>query len=594
MAGELPRFSPASEYADVTVLIVTFNNESDVSQLLTSLRHEAEDQSIKVIVADNSPSSATLGVLSIESDVLSFPTGGNFGYAGGINRAMERVGATGSVLVLNPDLWVQRGAVKALRDRMTSSGAGVVVPKLVDGQGALHWSLRKEPGLVRSLGDALLGGRFQGRPGWLSETVFDPRSYTHPHTVDWATGAALLIRPDVAALVGSWDERFFLYSEETDFFRRVRCLGAEVWFEPSARIRHKEGGSGTSPDLTALLAINRIRYARKHGGRTYSSFVRIIVGLAEFARSWQPGHRRAFRAVLDGRSWDTLPHATRYPGPVVGSQFPPATVVVPAHNEEAVIRRTLARFTQPLGTGSIEVIVACNGCVDGTEAAASSVPGVQVIRVKEASKVAALNAGDKAATLWPRIYLDADIEISEEALRLTIEELSSPGAPCAARPAFRYDTRGATRAVKAYYRARSRIPGASAGLWGAGMYGLSERGHDILGEFPAVTGDDYYIDGLYAENEKRIVQCDPVLVRTPRSATDLLATLRRVYRGNAEQDGASASSASGTLKGLLVSVRGPMSAADGLVYIFFALAGRWESRAVPAVKWERDESSRTN
>jgi glycosyltransferase involved in cell wall biosynthesis len=442
------------------------------------------------------------------------------------------------------------------------------------------------------LGDALLGGKFQGRPGWLSETDFDPGSYTHTHTVDWATGAALLVRPDVAALVGNWDERFFLYSEETDFFRRVRLAGEEVWFEPTARMRHREGGSGTSPDLTALLAVNRIRYARKYGHGPYASLIRVIVGFAELARAWRPSHRRAFQAVLHARTWDTLPHASRYPWLVAGSQFPSATVIIPAHNEAAVIRRTLARFAHPLRTGSIEVVVACNGCVDGTEAAASSVPGVEVISVKEASKVAALNAGDRAATHWPRIYLDADIEISEEALRLTIEELSSEDAPCAARPSFRYDTRGATRPVRAYYRARSRIPGTSGALWGAGIYGLSEKGHDILGEFPPVTNDDYYIDRLYADGEKRIIECDPVLVRTPRSAKDLLATLRRVYRGNSAQDGPSRTGASDTLKGLLFSLRGPVSAADALVYILFAVAGRWESRSTPAVRWERDESSR--
>ena len=590
----LPGFTPATDYADVAVIVVTFNNESDVPQLLASLRCETEDQSIKVIVADNSPAPATLDVLSLQSDVLSFSTGGNLGYAGGINRAMELVGEAGSILVLNPDLWVERGSIKTLRQRLTDSGAGVVVPALLDAAGELHRSLRREPGLLRSLGDALLGSRFQGRPGWLSETVYDDGSYTHPHPVDWATGAALLIRPDVAALVGRWDEQFFLYSEETDFFRRVRLGRAGVWFEPAARMRHREGGSGSSPALTALLAVNRVRYARKYGHGMYSTSVHVIVGFAELARAWQPAHRRALHAVLRSRTWAMLPHAVQYPDPGLPENFPCGAVIIPAHNEVAVIRRTLACLARPLGTGKVQVIVACNGCVDGTEAAASSVPGVEVIRVQEPSKVAALNAGDRAATLWPRIYLDADIEISEEALRLTFEELSSEDAPFAARPAFRYDFREASHAVRSYYRARSRIPGTSAALWGAGVYGLSERGHDVLGEFPAVTGDDYYIDRLYRADEKRVLDCDPVLVRTPRSTKALVGTLRRVYRGNSEQAGAGPSGARDTMKGLLRSIRGPISAADALVYTCFALAGRGEPRSSRAVRWHRDESSRAS
>jgi GT2 family glycosyltransferase len=231
--------------------------------LLQGLRGETRDQSIKVIVADNSPDPSTIKALLDQPDVLCFSTGGNLGYAGAINAAMAKAGSADAYLVLNPDMRVQPGVVMAMRNKLATSGAGVVVPLLLDDDGSTYPSLRREPSLTRALGDAVMGSRFRGRPGWLSEMDFDDESYHYAHPVDWATGAALLISSSTVETVGKWDEEYFLYSEETDFLHRVRATGHKVWFEPGARMTHCRGGSGSSPALDALMAANRIRYVRK-------------------------------------------------------------------------------------------------------------------------------------------------------------------------------------------------------------------------------------------------------------------------------------------------------------------------------------------
>ncbi|KUM38866.1 glycosyltransferase [Arthrobacter sp. EpRS71] len=273
---------------------------------------------------------------------------------------------------------------------------------------------------------------------------------------------------------------------------------------------------------------------------------------------------------------------------------PSGAVIIPAHNEAAVIGRTLEALREVIEWGTVDVVVACNGCVDDTEAIASSCEGVHVVRVSEASKIAALNAADQATHRWPRLYLDADIEVSAPALREVFVALEG-GTLLAARPAFRYDTRGASALVRAYYRARSRIPGNAEGLWGAGAYALSFSGHQRLGTFPSLTGDDYYVDRLFSPQEKAVLPTEPVVVRTPRSCAALLSVLRRTYRGNAEQDRVSGgASRARTLGQLFASVRGPVSVFDAVVYVAFAGAGRRRpllGRQVLPV-WERDNSSR--
>jgi exopolysaccharide biosynthesis WecB/TagA/CpsF family protein len=297
------RFVTDDSPVDVAAIIVTYNSAGHLAPLLKSLRAECADQRIRVVVADNGSMDGTHGLLAREPDILTVETGGNVGYAQGINAAMSRVGKATSLLILNPDLVVERGAVRTMRDRLDAFGAGIVVPSILDPAGDIYTSLRREPTISRAIGDALVGRRFSRRPEWTSEIDFDPESYRHAHQVDWATGAALLIDRRVADAVGAWDSRFFLYSEETDFFQRVRDEGFTAWYEPAARVRHDQGGSGSSAELSSLMAVNRVRYIRKHRSRRYSALFRAAVVLHETLRAYDAPHRDTLRMLLDEQSW---------------------------------------------------------------------------------------------------------------------------------------------------------------------------------------------------------------------------------------------------------------------------------------------------
>lgn len=293
------------------MIVVTFNSALALPALLASLRPETADQSLRVVVADNASSDSTLALARAEGDVIVIETGGNLGYAGGINAAMDAAGEADAILVLNPDLVVGSGCVGALRARMRTEGAGIVVPQILDADDAVTASLRFEPSVARAIGDAMFGGLLRGRPTTWSETAFRPEAYDWAHPIDWATGAALLIDARAARSVGPWDERFFLYSEETDFFRRMRDAGYPVWYEPASAVRHAQGGSGASIDLDRLLAVNRIRYVRKyHGAFAAAAFHLVVIG-HELARSLSPRHWAVLRTVISERSWAKLPHARR-------------------------------------------------------------------------------------------------------------------------------------------------------------------------------------------------------------------------------------------------------------------------------------------
>ena len=592
-ASARPRgFVTGGASAEVAAVIVTYNNQDDVGRLVQSLRVQASDVPLRVVVADNSSSDFTLQRLAEHADVTVVPSGGNLGYSGGINVAQAHVPAGEHILVINPDLTLDSGALVAMLRRMNSSGAGVVVPVVRDAGGGLFYSLRREPTVIRALGDAILGSRLGNRPAALSDIDADPSHYLRPHAVVWASGAALLVRASVAAEVGPWDERFFLYSEETDFQRRVRVAGHEIWFEPSAVVHHGQGGSGGPAELAALMAVNRVRYVEKYHGRAYSGAFRFAAMLHELVRSAKPGHAATLRALADRRTWSALPQAEREPlGRAEGA------IIIPAHNEASVIGRTLESLYPLVGEQGIEIIVVCNGTTDATADIARALHGFQVVEIPEPSKVAALNAGDRLATRWPRLYLDADIEITPGAVKSLFDALSRTSVDGqvlleAARPTARYDSSGGTALVRSYYRARSRLVSLDTNLWGAGAYAVNEVGHARFPEFPQLTADDLFVDRLFPSERKAVIRTDAVIVRLPRDAANLSRILRRGVQANAEHSGEVTTGR--TAAALVRSIRGPLSALDATVYAGFVVAARLQVRLPGNARsvWERDLSSR--
>ncbi|MGW0228189.1 glycosyltransferase [Actinopolymorpha singaporensis] len=270
------------------------------------------------------------------------------------------------------------------------------------------------------------------------------------------------------------------------------------------------------------------------------------------------------------------------------------SVIIPAHDEGSNILRTLEPLC-PLMSRGLQVIVVPNGCTDRTAELARAIPGVEVIELSRGSKTAALNAGDEAATSWPRLYLDADITIGTDAVAELLERLSMPGA-LAGRPRSRYLTVDCSALVRAYYRARERMPELSAHLWGAGAYALTEAGHARVGRFPEVVADDVYVDSRFDRAEITFGTTGAAVVRCPRTARALLRTLRRVRRGPAALAAAgiveASSVQSGGLRVLLSSVRSIGALADAVVYAAFVLLARVQPTKAPDREWERDDTQR--
>jgi GT2 family glycosyltransferase len=137
--------------------------------------------------------------------------------------------------------------------------------------------------------------------------VWDPQAYDSEQSPDWATGAALLVSGACREAAGKWDERFFLYAEETDYLRRVREAGLRIRYLPEAVVRHTGGGSGTSDALYALHIVNSVRYYRRYHAWPSSVAFGAVTGLCELLRVRRSASRLALRALLSPAARSKLP-----------------------------------------------------------------------------------------------------------------------------------------------------------------------------------------------------------------------------------------------------------------------------------------------
>lgn len=294
--------STNSGQLDVAVICVTFNSVRHIPQLLSSLPAAMGQLRWRLWVVDNGSvdGSADL-VAATDPRAVVLRIGANIGYAAGVNAGVAAADDAASVLVLNPDLVLEPGCGSALVASLTED-VGIAVPVQLNRDGTVYPTLRREPSVARIWGEALLGGRRSGRFPALGEQIVAADAYERRTRAAWATGSVLAISRACKVSLGKWDERYFLYSEETDFALRARDQGFALQLEPRARCTHERGGSHQDWRLWSLLLLNKVRCFRTRHGRIPTAAFRTGLLFGELIRAWRPDpiHRRAVGCLLTG------------------------------------------------------------------------------------------------------------------------------------------------------------------------------------------------------------------------------------------------------------------------------------------------------
>jgi GT2 family glycosyltransferase/CelD/BcsL family acetyltransferase involved in cellulose biosynthesis len=301
------------------VVIVNYHSTSLIGRTV-ALAREFGGESTRIIVVDNSPGDGAADVVraaAADATVITNPV--NLGYAAAVNLAMSAAGAE-VVLLLNPDVSRISGRREDVTDAFCEPRVAAVVTRLIDVERRLARNCFSAPRPFDLIAEDLaLADRF---PSWQRARRYRMLDwdYRSPRQVDTATGACLFIRRAAFEDVGPFDERFFVYYEETDWLVRAKRRGWRTVFVPTVEAVHVSGGS--SPDARAerslLLLESQHRYAGKHFGRATGAGLRgTLIGLdaARVARHALRGDERRAASARDRIRVHVTGRAPRPPSP---------------------------------------------------------------------------------------------------------------------------------------------------------------------------------------------------------------------------------------------------------------------------------------
>jgi N-acetylglucosaminyl-diphospho-decaprenol L-rhamnosyltransferase len=162
-------------------------------------------------------------------------------------------------LLLNEDSELRDGAVRALHDALEADPrAAVAGAQLLTSEGDPTPCAWRLPDIPWALAAAV----------FLHDRVAVQSTGASIREVGWVQSSAALVRRDAAEQVGWFDSDFFVYSDETDFCRRLRDAGWRILFVPGARaVHHDQLGTDAAAMGRRIVEFhrNRDRYFRKHG-----------------------------------------------------------------------------------------------------------------------------------------------------------------------------------------------------------------------------------------------------------------------------------------------------------------------------------------
>ncbi|MEO1021633.1 MAG: glycosyltransferase family 2 protein [Bacteroidota bacterium] len=227
----------------VSFLIVNYKVAELVHQAIQSIQKHVSTP-YEIIVFDNASDDGSVEKLTDRyRHTRVIASAENIGFGRGNNEAY-RYSKGAFIFLLNPDtILVDDSVDRMVRFMQDAPNMGLVSPRLLYEDGSLQRSIRKFYSFYGSLFDNRFMNpviaRFPVLTRWLPGMVNHHRS----QYIDWAKGAALLIRREVIDQIGLFDPRFFIYGEEIDLCYRIGQAGWDKVYLNSCKIIHLEGKS---------------------------------------------------------------------------------------------------------------------------------------------------------------------------------------------------------------------------------------------------------------------------------------------------------------------------------------------------------------
>lgn len=246
----------------ISFIVIEYFSIDQVRNYIASLKDNLSGIEHEIIISSNSCYDEKLQefVRSDISNVEWLFNRKNGGFAYGMNQGLKI--ATGKYLVISdPDVIVINGLKTMIKFMDDHDYIGAIGPQIIDKNGFVQDSCRQYVSVPRFLVR-------QFRRCFKNETIiYEPGfNYSLIQTVDWLSGAFIMVRREVYEKTKGLDEKYFLYAEDLDWCTRIRQTGYEIVYFPESKILFSGSREARKKSTYALIFIkSHLRYWTKYG-----------------------------------------------------------------------------------------------------------------------------------------------------------------------------------------------------------------------------------------------------------------------------------------------------------------------------------------
>lgn len=228
----------------LSILIVTWNNEDVIGKCIDSIVSTLPSSEYKILIADNASFDDTVNIINKGYPAVELIRNDNNIGFGAANNQLILKSNSEYIVFLNPDTIVQKDALSLLINYLKlNPSIGAVGPQLLNKNGTLQLTDMRYPNWKTPYLDIISFRRAFGKgvmPAHLAARFFKS---TDPVEVDWIMGACLMTRKEILDEIGSFDEKYFMYCEETELCHRIKRNGWRIIYLSASKVVHL-GGEG--------------------------------------------------------------------------------------------------------------------------------------------------------------------------------------------------------------------------------------------------------------------------------------------------------------------------------------------------------------
>ena len=224
---------------ELSIIILNYKQRGLIKNCVKALLESEANFPYEIIVVDNDSRDGIEDLMKDRFPQVRFiQTGSNLGMGGGNNVGIKN--AQGKhVMVMNPDIFVFKDSLQKLVDHINNEPEiGLIAPRLLNPDRTLQYTCYRWHKLLTPMYRRTFLGKLPWAKKELDRFLMTDWDHNDTREVDWIQGSCWVSPKEVLDKVGAFDDRYFMYFEDTDLCRKIKQAGHQVVYHPAVEVVH--------------------------------------------------------------------------------------------------------------------------------------------------------------------------------------------------------------------------------------------------------------------------------------------------------------------------------------------------------------------